>query len=488
MQASNRHQSSRIGSSLLALSAAAAAVGCQLDFALLEDGEQGQTEEVGPGRGARVRASSAPPPVRADRETTDSAAQEQPDVGTVPEHSGVGTVPTRPEPASHGDDGLIPFEYRDLIVIDPALVNGELASNANPDAPWSFRRQMSWLAGDDADSLEFTRAWLESWAIDYAVGPELAPVVPRQRVLEELVEPWLDRRPMAESSYGPPPAGAGWAGAPFRLLAIVNRVDLADGACDGRAGELRYVYAALDPATAQPLDATLIIEIPYPESRPAADWARAFGELFFLEADAYTAALARLTTEVAEAADPLRARVRTNDVAFAPDGFGWELREFRPELDAGRVELAPAPLELTPRADADPARLADYVFENDGALRGTAATGSPLPAALQAGAAEVGSADFSWSVPGADETLREAFSRQTCNGCHGGDSQTLPFQHVAPAFTADGPARLSRFLYDPEAEEDELGRRAFRLEELAATECGVPTEQPPYAAEVGTPR
>jgi hypothetical protein len=37
------------------------------------------------------------------------------------------------------------------------------------------------------------------------------------------------------------------------------------------------------------------------------------------------------------------------------------------------------------------------------------------------------------------------------NGCHGGDTATLPFQHLVADPQLQRPARVSRFLYDPEA-------------------------------------
>jgi hypothetical protein len=94
-----------------------------------------------------------------------------------------------------------------------------------------------------------------------------------------------------------------------------------------------------------------------------------------------------------------------------------------------------------------------------------------LPESLRAGAAQIDAPDFSWPVLGVSERLRRAFSLQTCNGCHGGDTATLPFRHIGAGSSAAAPAQLSRFLYDPSADSDELRRRSGRLETLAATEC-----------------
>lgn len=389
--------------------------------------------------------------------------------------------------------------YRELIVLDPGVL-GPLSDNADASAPFSFRAQMEWLAGP-ADALALTNAWLREWETATTVGPELTPVTPRSRVGRLLTDPWLgavspapeassapselaraeygvpdpaaatDAPAPAESPYAPDPVVApAWPGAPFTLIAIVNRVDLANDACTGSAGELRYVYGARTPDAASPLDVTLILEVPYPATRSAAEWARAWQELAALPPGSeYTERLAELGREIMTDSDPLRARLRSNEVAFADaESPGWELREFKPQIVDGALALLPAPLEFTPRSDADPAELSAYVLDHSDAIE---SSGQSLPDELRAGAASLESPDFSWNVLGVSERLRSAFSLQTCNGCHGGDTATLPFRHIAAGSTLDSPARLSRFLYDPDAPSDELRRRLDVVDALGASEC-----------------
>jgi hypothetical protein len=443
-----------------------------------------------------------------------------------------------PEQSPLGD------RYRDLIVIDPEIVGGRLAASDVDGAPFSFRAQMQWLAGASREPLEFTRSWLRAWENTSEVGAQLAPVAPRPMLGRVLVDPWLvasgiepsaspaseltgygdatgdgaepdaaesddpyvagdDAPAPAESAepapgYAEPSAPAvsdepepgysdsdpdeplpSWKHAPFRLIAIVNRVDLAALPCEGYAGELRYVYAAVDPATSKPLDLTLILEVPYPTTRTAAEWARAWRDLAALApGEAYTAGLVALTREVQAQGDPLRARLRTNERAFSDAARdGWEMREFDVQIRAGALELAQVPLEFTPRADADPAELSDYVLDHADEIEGK---GASLPDNLRAGAARIDAPDFSWSVLGVSERLRRAFSVQTCNGCHGGDTAALPFRHIGAGASLDSPARLSRFLYDPDAATDELRRRSGVLETLGATECEAVTPSEGY--------
>jgi hypothetical protein len=293
--------------------------------------------------------------------------------------------------------------------------------------------------------------------------------------------------PPPDDVYGPPEAPEyptepedepaplpSWQGSPFRLIAIVNRLDLASDACEGAAGELRYVYGALDADGVTPLDVTVILEVPYPTTRSAAEWARAWGDVAERSpGEAYTRALAALGREIMAESDPLRARIRTNEIAFADaDSDAWEMREFRPQIVDDALMLVQAPLEFTPRADADPAVLAAYVLEHADEIE---SSGASLPEPLRAGAASIDSPDFSWSVLGVSERLRRNFSLQTCNGCHGGDTASLPFRHIGPGHSLDEPARLSRFLYDPDAPTDELRRRLAIVDALGSTEC-VPPE------------
>jgi hypothetical protein len=443
----------------------------------------------------------------------------------------------------------LPFgRHRALLVVDPSVVGGALADNAEPDAPFSFRAQMQWLAGTSRDAGDFTRAWLSGWEDAAMVGPELVPVAPRPRLNQVLVEPWLaasdaspaqDAEPEApesdtddshdpaasgssepateessaagsegaasdsayasepesaaddepalndtpgyaagsppardespESSADPAPSPA-WEYAPFRLIAIVNRVDLAADACSGFAGEVRYVYAGVDPRTLRSLDLTLVLEVPYPSTRSAAEWARAWQDLAALPpGPGYTDGLAALTREIQADADPLRVRLRSNEVALSdPADPTWELREFQLQIEQDTLSLVQVPLELTPRADADPAELSRYVLEHAQEIERAGAT---LPSSLRAGAAAIEAPDFSWNVLGVSERLRRAFSVQTCNGCHGGDTASLPFRHIGPGATLREPAELSRFLYDPAAPSDELRRRSAVLDTLSATEC-----------------
>jgi hypothetical protein len=94
-----------------------------------------------------------------------------------------------------------------------------------------------------------------------------------------------------------------------------------------------------------------------------------------------------------------------------------------------------------------------------------------LPAELRAGAAPLPAPDFVWSVRGVGVDIVRAFSRVTCNGCHGGDTEALPFQHIAPGDGSESATRVSRFLNAPDGA-DELGRREQKMAFIVAAQCG----------------
>jgi hypothetical protein len=367
---------------------------------------------------------------------------------------------------------------RELLVSDPAVVRGVEASNALPGAPLSFRTLFSWFVGDERQALIAAREWLGQWQRVTQVGPSAAPVAVRPDVVSTLIAPWFDAPQAAPLGYAGAPVAPDedeesiWARAPFDLIAVVNRVDLAKSPCSGPAGELRFVFTATTGDGRRPLDMTVIVEVPYPSTRSPAAWANAWHELTRTSEDDYAHALANLAVEVMSDADPLSARLRTNESVLGKSlGLPWEMREFHAAATEHGRRFVMTPLEQTPRADLAFATLAGTVNQQaERVIAGTAL----LPVELRAGAAQIPEPGFTWKIPGIDVTLGRAFSQQTCNGCHGGDTSALPFQHIAPSRNG-GAARLSRFLRDADAPTDELRRRADVYAGLLQAECDAPT-------------
>lgn len=356
------------------------------------------------------------------------------------------------DPSAPGDpvcDATID-RWKEMVVIHRSVLMDRRAKNDVPHAAFSFRARMEELAGTD-DPSAFVDAWIDQFRTVTRVGPDAAPVTPRPKT-DLLAHDGLDRLP-------------------FRLVAIVNRLDLRDP-------ELRFVYTATDAAGAA-LAMTVIVEVPYPATRTREEWAAAWHTLAAEPFGAsYTDGLAALTTAVTSAADPRAIHVRTNEIALGEDaGLPWELRDFVLSGAGYERRLVQVPLTTTPRMDlARSPSLDSWIRENEARVR---AGTHLLPGPFQAGAAAVPTSWFRWESSALSPDLREAFSKETCNGCHGGERQGDPlrFQQLAPfdapgayyGSSQGGETQVSRYLHDPSGGDDELSRRAKIVARLLCT-------------------
>ncbi|HVY31202.1 MAG TPA: hypothetical protein VHB79_31815 [Polyangiaceae bacterium] len=245
---------------------------------------------------------------------------------------------------------------------------------------------------------------------------------------------------------------------PFRLLALVNRTDLAEQlAPDTPAGEARLVYTlttgAGDASAARARPFTVIFEYSLGSAGSPRDWAARFHELAALPTEARGAAAAKLvesfTAPPATAEAPHLSQIRVNDARSGTS------RLYELALDGGR--LARRGLRNTPRLEfASTAELSRFAHDNADAIRhGT----HLVPNDWLADMAPVAAVDW---LPSEAE-LAHAFSRGTCSGCHGDDGPAQNGFHVSEA--ADGSVTPSSFLID-----EELPRR---VGVMRARLCGV---------------
>jgi hypothetical protein len=380
--------------------------------------------------------------------------------------------------------------FKELLIVESTVVGDSRADNRAADRPWSFRARMEALAGDAAAAGPLVDAWLEQWKSLQEVPASAAPgaaqlaITPRPGVDEALRCPWLQRSPEALCTNGCATCGSrrlDLGAAPFRLLAIVNRADLATaGACGRDGGELRFVYGALAPdgLTALPLTVIFEYQLALQGDESLRDWAAAWHELGAAKLDPSFAA--RLVPVVARGLGraTLR-RVLTNEVAFGQrDGLPWEMREFVPaQTDAGVVRLIEVATAQTPRLTLGSSpELGQWIDDNASSVL---AGDNRLDARFLAASAPLPTPGFAWQTLARDPVVNAAFNHNTCNGCHGGRGpDDLPFQHIAPAAAAAGydgatagPARVSKYLDNP-GHDDELGRREAALAALICGRCG----------------
>ena len=348
---------------------------------------------------------------------------------------------------------------RDLAVVeDPQRTYEPCTDTGTPLGAWTFGRLMTEIANQPATGIhpaDFTEAWLRQWMNDHTINGFR---VPRRAVG---MQAFLDGWPRT------PDGRLDLARAPFRLLAIVNRLDLRGNTLYGpsNSAEGRLVFGGVR-CVAQPgqppvetLGFTVILEYAVPASDCVSirSWAQQWHALGSLSLGApdYNAALQAITDQftlrnAVLARSPtfsaLR-RLRSNEFALAdvPVDIFWELRESRQGRDG---QLLHDTLGQTPdRTLQGSATLAEFINSHEAKiLAGGQGVPTQYPAGVpfSAGRFEQG-AGVSWNAPGiVNLEARHRFSVSSCNACHKQETATQ-FVHIAPRDRGSVSA-LSNFL------------------------------------------
>lgn len=384
------------------------------------------------------------------------------------------------------------------VVEDPTRTFNPCSNTGNATGVWTFGHLMTEMANQAASGVnpaELTRSWLETWLTPQTANTFNVPARPN---IGQIINAWPK---LANGDLD-------LTKAPVRLLAIVNRIDLAASLAYGRGsgGEGRFVFGVMDVANGcAPTPFLIIFEYGIPRHTCAAlrDWAQkwlALGSLP-LGSPQYNTALEVLTEEFAKAnAEPTKPngsainQVRTNEIALAAP---WELREFNllavggapPHLHLVTVKQNPdQTFNEFPSPGPNGPLLAQWINLNETAIiaeRHTVADvlapAPPFPTNTHFLGASSPNSQFFWKAAGiTNNNARFHFSLNTCNGCHGRETQTSSFTHIgnAPFGT---PAPLSGFLTgitvsDPvqgniNHDFADLERRKMRLEQLANSAC-----------------
>jgi hypothetical protein len=365
---------------------------------------------------------------------------------------------------------------------------------------WSFGYLMEQMANTPETGVtgaQLTREWLDSWTSDTVVN---GWTVGDRDMQAQILDDWI-------AASGGPGQPLDLSRAPFKLLAIVNRIDLREQAAYGGAsGELRFVFRFMPP-DCEPDGRTfeVIFEFGLPFSGCFAQkaWAQQWKNLDTLPlgSPAYNAALEAITQQVVVSGAGFgkpngsalnQLRVNENRLDGLADGLDWEFRQF--VLDPFSHHLELTTLSQTPQIFVNkPTQLTPYVTNNEAAILANTYT-VPLtyPAGMKFRAGSMLYDAFSfWTVgPGIADTTRHQFSLNTCNGCHSGETET-DFRHVGLALFGE-QAPLSGFLTGIFANDpvgpgtnffDDLERRAVDMDSLLQTSCFlVPLDLPLLAS------
>jgi hypothetical protein len=356
---------------------------------------------------------------------------------------------------------------RDLSVVDDPI-------RTAPGGVWTFGRLMRDMAKTPADAAQFAERLFNTWRTDQVVNGFTVPA--RPAIQNILFANWprlsdgsldLDR-------------------APLRLLAIVNRTDLRD-LSHGDAGEGRFVFGVLGPGN-NPEQFTVIVEykLPAATTSDVLGWANAWHDLAshpFPSAE-YNAALEALTLRFSgRDAAPGRpngnalSQLRTNDFSLLQR---WELRQFAISASTGFLE--PQGVSLTPDLSLNgSSRLARFINQNQAAIIAEQFTvpdqfeGSPFLGG------DVFNDLVTWNAPGIQNNeARFHFTLNTCNGCHGPDTNTT-FLQISPRFPGQ-QASLSPFMtgtsaFDPvSGQVRQLNDLARRNADLKSLVCPAPPQ------------
>jgi hypothetical protein len=365
------------------------------------------------------------------------------------------------------------LEVRDVSVVDDPVRTG-------PGGAWTFGKLMESMAPTAADAPAMVEAMFKSFLTQQTVNGFTLQTRPGiQQVLDSMRggDGKLDLSLSAKT---------------FRLLAIVNRIDLNDVSA-GTAGEGRFVFG-FAPFGGE-LKATLIVEYNIPASSQAqiVDLANAWHALRALPfpSEEYNAALQKVTERfTARNAAPGRpngsalGQIRTND--FFTFGGAWEFREFH--LDASSGMLVPATVAQTPdRSFNNSAQLGRFVLANEPAILAEKHVVPPTFEGVSFQGGNVDASDFfTWQVPGVSPETRHRFARNTCNGCHT-QSETGGFEFQVSPRGFGQESQLSGFLVGADVPDfsagvvrhfNELGRRGRVQHDLVCPQEMLPPPPP----------
>src|SRR5262245_53138398 len=136
------------------------------------------------------------------------------------------------------------------VIDDPSRSLDPCDVGTNPLPPWSFGKLMQNVANQAQapDASAFVLDWLNTWRQEQEVNGHLLEPVP---IDQFVTDPWLARSGGDQLDLRI---------APFRLVAIVNRLDLAQQ--DGK-GEFRMEYVATN-VFCQPIRFWVILEFEVP--------------------------------------------------------------------------------------------------------------------------------------------------------------------------------------------------------------------------------
>ncbi|WP_044196592.1 hypothetical protein [Hyalangium minutum] len=400
---------------------------------------------------------------------------------------------------------------RSLIITDPAVINdptrtyNPCTGAGNPAGKWTFNHLMTEMANQPLTGIApsaFVLKWLQQWSYNYPVNGWTVPARPNINPMLLNLWPKLSNGQLDLTR------------SPFKLVAIVNRPDLASsrgnggGYGGGMVGELRFVFAAVDRSYSRctvPFLVILEYQVPVTTCTQARTWGQKWVSLTSQVpgSSAYNSLLESLTQQVVlRNAMPSRPngsainQVRSNENWLSPI---WEEREFQLYFSGANPSefftgLAPGNLAghttaQTPHDSLNALPVLDS-YVNAATCPNVAASNFTIPLQWPASTHFKGanpqipsvSTTF-WQLnnpasitpAGCGTPARYRLSLNTCNGCHARETNT-PFTHInqfgglSPLLTSS-PLVVNEPLTGIPHTYNEPVRRAQVLDQLANQVC-----------------
>ncbi|MCB0632223.1 MAG: hypothetical protein R2824_26130 [Saprospiraceae bacterium] len=339
------------------------------------------------------------------------------------------------------------------VVEDNTRTFNPCTGSGNPNGVWTFGELMRQLASpnsgaiaSDAQVSAFVLDWLNTWTVSQVVNGDPLSIRDFQN---QIITPWLN----ASAVAGAPAGQLRMELAPFKLLAIVNRLDLRGNSGYGfsDAGEGRFVFGGLDD-DCNSLRFTVIFEYGINKQNCieiktfAQEWDALDG--LVLGDPAFNTALQNITDQFTlSGTNPGKPnqsslnQLRTNELLTLFDD--WELREFN-LTNGGALELTTVKKEPKNRhngavganAVPDITALVSFINSNTIAVENNK---YDIPSGLLGGRAPTlngtshhwNGRDLSGPMFINSDLARHVFSLNTCSGCHARETLTS-FTHISP--------------------------------------------------------
>jgi hypothetical protein len=352
------------------------------------------------------------------------------------------------------------------VVENPARTWNVCNKTGNVDGPWTFKTLMKNLASTspgiiatDVQLSDFVENWLTNWLNNLQINSE---AVPSRAAMNSIITNWKN---VSQTLPIPrvPVGKLDMRAAPFKLTAIVNRLDLRGNSGYGfsNAGEGRFVFCLIENCVEKQFNIIFEYGIPKTSCSAIKAFAAEWYDLsnfnftdpqYLTKLEAITNQFTVCGTSPSKPNQSSLNQLRTNEIRLSSP---WELREFNIDntthkLKPVTVKQEPAVKYNTKIGDLDVERLVIYINNNEASillnkftipdnitdvfgsgsfLGGHAITQFPptggvgiiIPPKPHHWDGEASQQGFFIN----NDDARQIFSLNTCSGCHGGETQTF---------------------------------------------------------------